>query len=175
MMLRTLRTLLFTVKCSKVVRDLGVYLYSELQMKHYVNKIASNCYDSRTFRQFATWTFRYHLRWFAGRFATWKFHTFGRFDTKTFRYLSGCFITCPKVCNLRYYKNFFAVRCRNVQGGSETHRWRNVQVAKRPGGSETSRWRTGKVAEPPATIVTTTTTGLDRTYHAHHFIFSFTF
>ena len=114
--------------------------------------------------QFATSTFRYHLRrfatwtvrhldgsppgWFAtwtvrhldgsppGWFATWKFCTFGRFDTRTFRYLCGRFATCLKICNLRYCNNLFVVRWRNVQGGSERNvlvwkRWkvRNVQVA----------------------------------------------
>ena len=48
-------------------------------------------------RQFATWT----LRSLPGRFATWTFRTFGRFDSRTFRYLSGLFATCFKACNLR--------------------------------------------------------------------------
>ena len=55
--------------------------------------------------QFAIWTFRYHLRrfatwtllylngWLPRRFATWTFRTFGRFDTRTFRYLPERFTT----------------------------------------------------------------------------------
>ena len=39
------------------------------------------------------------------QFATWTFRTFGRFDTRTFRYLSRRFATCLKVCSLRYCKN----------------------------------------------------------------------
>ena len=78
--------------------------------------------------------------------ATWTFRTFKRFDTSTFRYLSGRFASCLKVCKLRYCKNFFVVRWRNVQGGSETSWYLNVQRW------ETSRWRTGKVAKRPVTI-----------------------
>ena len=32
------------VQCSKVVRELGVYVDSEPQMEHHVNKVASICY-----------------------------------------------------------------------------------------------------------------------------------
>ena len=61
------------------------------------------------------------------QFATWTFRTFGHFDSKSFCYLPRCFTTCPKVCNLRYCKNFFVVRWRNVYGGSETSWYRSVQ------------------------------------------------
>jgi len=40
------------IECDIVVRDLGVYLDSELSMKHHVNKIASACfYHIRRLRQ----------------------------------------------------------------------------------------------------------------------------
>ena len=40
------------IECEVVVRDLGVYLDSELSMKHHVNKIASACfYHTRRLRQ----------------------------------------------------------------------------------------------------------------------------
>jgi len=87
--------------------------------------------------QFATWTFRYHLR----RFATWTLRTFRLFDTRTFRHFPGRFATSLKVCNLRYCHNFFVVRWRNVL----LSWYRNVQRC------ETSRWRTGKVAKRPVT------------------------
>jgi len=115
--------------------------------------------------QFSTWTFCDHLRWFAYLDGS-PLGTFGRFDTRTFRYLPGRLATCLKVCNLRYCKNFFVVRWRNIQGGSkmswyrnvqrwETSRWRNVQVAKHSG----SKWSKvvvkrpggGKVANHPIT------------------------
>jgi len=32
------------MECDVVIRDLGVYLDSELSMKHHVNKIASACF-----------------------------------------------------------------------------------------------------------------------------------
>jgi len=78
------------------------------------------------------------------QFATWTFRTFGRFDTRTFRYIPGCFVTYLKVSNLQYSKT-------SLSSGSETStevlvskrpKVRNVQVAKRPCGelakSETS-------------------------------------
>jgi len=55
---------------------------------------------------FATWTVRY----LDGVRATWTFRTFGRFDSRTFRYVSGRFATSLKIWNLRYCKNFFVVR-----------------------------------------------------------------
>jgi len=57
--------------------------------------------------QFTTWTICYHLRCFAA----WTLCHLdgsppGRFDTRMFRYLSGCFTTCLKACNLWHCKNF---------------------------------------------------------------------
>jgi len=52
------------------------------------------------------WTFPYFASSLPGRFATWTFRTFGRFDTRTFRYLPGRFATCLKACNLWYCDNF---------------------------------------------------------------------
>jgi len=77
-----------------------------------------------------TWTVRYHDSSLSGRFATWTFCTFGRFDTRTFHYLPGRFATCVKVCSLQYCKNFFVVRWQNVQGASETSSYRNVQMCE---------------------------------------------
>ena len=61
--------------------------------------------------------------------------------------IPGRFARCLKVCNLRYRKNFFVVRWRNAQRGSETSWYRNVHRC------ETSRWRTGNVAKRPVTIL----------------------
>ena len=62
---------------------------------------------------------------------TWTFRTFGRFDTRTFRYLSGSFTT-PHMCEKRYCKNFFVVPWRNVQvvnwQSSETSCYRHFPV-----------------------------------------------
>jgi len=73
---------------------------------------------------------------------------------RTFPYLPERFDICLKVCNLRYCKNFFVVRWRNVQSGSEASWYRNVQRC------ETSTWRTGKVlvAKRPVTKGCTFTT-----------------
>jgi len=58
------------------------------------------------------WTFRYFASSLPGRFdttlddslpgrfATWTFRIFGRFYTRTFRYLPGRFASCLKACNL---------------------------------------------------------------------------
>ena len=93
------------------------------------------------------------LRYLDGSLPRW-FAPPGRFDSRTFRYVSGRFATSLKIWNLRYCKNFF---CRPVakRPGIETSK-----DAKRPGsasskvhGSETSRWRTGNVAKRPVTEV----------------------
>jgi len=98
-----------------------------------------------------TWTFRYHLRRFftwklryldgsrPGRFATWTFGTFGRFDTRTFRHRMT-----KKFYSIANYK--LSDRRRNVQalkGGSEKSWYRNVQRC------ETFRWRIIRVANRP--------------------------
>jgi len=56
-----------------------------------------------------------------GRFATWTFRTFGRFDTRKFRYLPGRFATgWQKVLTVSQITKF--------QTGGETSWHRNVQM-----------------------------------------------
>jgi len=99
-------------------------------------------------RRFATWTIRYLD---SGRCATWtvrhldvsQFWTFRYQDVLlppwTFMFMLAHLCRPSKECqdllNLSQYHILQALRrWRNVQGGSETCWYRNVQVAKRPGG-----------------------------------------
>jgi len=85
-----------------------------------------------TLDDFATWTLRYLNVSPPGRFVLLDVSIPGPYWT--FRHLSHSF-------NLRYFKNFFVVRWRNVQGGPGIVQATYCQgseaskvVAKRPGG-----------------------------------------
>jgi len=71
--------------------------------------------------RFATWTLRYLNVSLPGRFATWTFRTFGRLDTRTFRYLPGRFATCLKACNLWYCLNFSKSFLYLTKGSIKSH------------------------------------------------------
>jgi len=91
--------------------------------------------------QFATWTFRYHLR----RFATWTVRHLDVSHLLTFRFQDvslplWTFCHLSKVCS-------GGEKARKV---AKHPKVQIIQVANRSG-SETSRWRTRKVAKRPVT------------------------
>ena len=94
-----------------------------------------------------SWMFCYFASSPPGRFATTLDDSLpGRFVTWMIRHLDvlhlwtfwcqnislppGRFATCLKLCNLRYCKKFYVVRCRNVQEVSEMSWYRNVQMCE---------------------------------------------
>jgi len=113
------------------------------------NRAALTCYiGNRTFRYFAssppgrlasTLDVSFATCMGHGWFATWTFRTFGRFDTRTFRYLPGRFATGRQrsFYSIANYK--LSDRWRNVQGGCKRPGIETSTGAKRSGG-ESSRW-----------------------------------